>query len=383
MLNGRDTHDRTRVLVSTPYPIGPPTHGGRVRVAGLAAGLAAAGAEVTLLAPWHPARGAGRAPAGVELRRHVLAANVLPALVPERLASPQALLSLQPRAWGPRRLLRELGRFDVVQLDFCAQAAWADLLPPHTGVVYSSHNVEADFVSLQPRPRPLAEPARRRIERLERRLTRRADLVLASTQADARQMEDLYRPRRVTVVPNGPQAAPAGAGRAETRRRLRLSPDELAVLFVGGDSEHNREAARFLAREVAPRLGEGTRLLLAGRCCRPSPGRAERVTELGFVDDLPGLLAAADVGVNPVARAAGASVKVADFLAAGLPVVATPEGARGAHGEQGVTVVSRERFAEEVTGRRPQRPGGAPPSWPEIGERLLAEYELLLRSRRR
>ena len=132
-----------------------------MRVAGLAAGLAAAGADVTLLAPWHPARGSGPAPEGVELRRHVLPANALPALAPERLASPQALLSLQPQAWGPRGLLEELGRFDVVQVDFCSPAAWMDLVPPPTKVVYSSHNVEADFVSLQPRPRPLAALALR------------------------------------------------------------------------------------------------------------------------------------------------------------------------------------------------------------------------------
>ncbi len=372
-----------RVLLSTPYPVGPPTHGGRVRVAGLARGLAAAGAEVTLLAPWHPARGSGQAPEGVRLRRHVLPANALPALTPERLASPQALLSLQPPAWGPRRLLRELGSFDVVQFDFCSQAAWMDLVAPRAKVVYSSHNVEADFVSLQPRPRLLAALARRRIEQLERRAVRGADLVLASTHADARRLEELYRPRRTTVVANGPQAAPDGARRSDMRRRLKLDPDDLAVLFVGGGSEHNREAARFLAREVAPRMDERTRLLLAGRCCRPSPGGAERVTELGWVDDLPGLLAAADVGVNPVARAAGASIKVADFLAAGLPVVATPQGARGTEGQQGLRVVSRERFAEAVSRPAPAPARPARPSWETIGAELFAEFAALLRSRRR
>jgi glycosyltransferase involved in cell wall biosynthesis len=373
-----------RLLISTPYPIGPPTHGGRVRVAGLAAGLAAAGAEVTLLAPWHPARQSGHAPEGVSLRRHVLAANVLPAVVPERLASPQALLSLQPRAWGPRRLLDALGGFDVHQFDFCAQAQWLDLLPSDAAVVYSSHNVEADFVSVQHRPARLARIARRRIERLERQAAQRADLVLACTQADATRMDELYRPARTTVVPNGPQATSfASPRRDEMRLRLGLDPDELAVLFVGGDSAHNREAARFLADEVAPRMGDGVRLVLAGRCSNGSGSRGGRVTKLGWVDDLPGLLAAADVGVNPVAAAGGSSVKVADFLAAGLPVVATPEGARGTHAGGGVTIVSRERFADEVAGRRPPPANGCPPSWAQLGEGLLAEYEDLLRSRRR
>ena len=45
--------------------------------------------------------------------------------------------------------------------------------------------------------------------------------------------------------------------------------------------------------------------------------------------------------------------------------------------ERGVTVVSRERFAEEVVGRRPPSAAGGPPSWADIGRRLLAEYERL------
>lgn len=378
------TPRRLRILVSTPYPIGPPTHGGRVRVAGLASGLAAAGADVTLLAPWHAARGAGRVPAGVRLRRHRLVANVLPAAVPEALASPQALLSYQPLNWGPRRMFRELGEFDAYQFDFCAQAPWMDLVPEGAAVVYSAHNVEADFVGLQPRPSWLAAAARRRIELLERRAAERADLVVTCSDPDAARMRELYRVRTAHVARNGPQGIQPEPGRRnEVRRRLRLSPDDLAVLFVGGDSAHNREAARFLAAEVAPHMGEGIRLLLAGRSSRAAGSDSDRVTKLGWVDDLPGLLAAADLGVNPVAAAEGSSVKVADFLAAGLPVVATPDGARGAEGGSAVTVVSREGFAQAVTARCPPGRAERPPSWAATGERLLAEIEAAVRSRRR
>ncbi len=156
------------------------------------------------------------------------------------------------------------------------------------------------------------------------------------------------------------------------------------MLFVGGDSAHNREAARFLAAEVAPHMGEGIRLAAGGPVQPRSAGSdSERVTKLGWVDDLPGLLAAADLGVNPVAAAEGSSVKVADFLAAGLPVVATPDGARGAEAGPAVTVVSREGFAQAVTARRPPGHSQRPLSWAATGERLLAEIEAAVRSRRR
>ena len=69
-------------------------------------------------------------------------------------------------------------------------------------------------------------------------------------------------------------------------------------------------------------------------------------------------------------------MKVADFLAAGLPVVATPDGARGAHAGQAVTVVSREGFAAggdragaRRAGAAARRRGRRP------ARRLLAEIE--------
>lgn len=354
-------------------------HGARVRTAGLASGLAAAGAEVTVVSPWHPR--SGTIP-GVAQVHHRLAASVLPWALPGRFAPAQALLSLQPTGIGPRRLLRRLGRFDVYQFELCAHAAWMDLVPSDAAVVYSAHNVEHDFLAAESHHYRVRDAALRRVTDLERRAVRRSDLVLACSERDAARMGELYGQHPGLVVPNGPHPQLNGAPPAElrgvVRDRLGVAPDEVAVLFVGGAAAHNREAVEFLVSEVVPQLPDRFRLLLAGHsaAAAPSPG-SHRVVGLGEVEDLEALLAAADVGVNPCGPPTGTSVKVADYLAAGLPVLATGSGAPGGAANGSVRVVDRHELAGALSRAEPRGGGwgqGSAGHWERHGERLMRAF---------
>jgi hypothetical protein len=374
-----------RVLIVSPYPVAPPTHGGRVRVAGLASGLAAAGAEVTLLTPWHPRQ--PRAPLGpaVDHRVHVLPADALPALAP-RLASPQAMLSVEPPSVGPRYLLRRLGRFDVYQFEFCAQAPWMGLVSPGATVVYSAHNVESDFLAAEADRYLLRRASRQRVDRLERMAVQRSDLVLTCSEADASRLRGLYGPHHSIVVPNGcaseAQDVTGGRLRRQARARLGLSEAGRGVLFVGGKAAHNREAVTFLTERVAPGLPAEDRLILAGTSAAAANGVDDaRVMSLGWVSDMRPVLAAADVGVNPVKASTGSSVKVTDYLCSGLPVVATEDGARGLGPlRDRVRIVSRERFPEVLEEREPAPPVASATlgrSWGELARPVAAELRAL------
>jgi len=61
------------------------------------------------------------------------------------------------------------------------------------------------------------------------------------------------------------------------------------------------------------------------------------VRSLGLVDEQEKLawLALADIGLNPVLSGSGTNLKLLDYAAAGLPIVSTPFGARGAGLETG------------------------------------------------
>jgi glycosyltransferase involved in cell wall biosynthesis len=378
-----------RVLVVTPYPLFPLSHGGRVRSFRLATGLAQAGATVDVLFPWTPGQplGATRRD-GVTLHPHRFAANVLPALFRDRLVPSPVALAAQPYALGPRRRLRGFDGYDVVQFEFCATARWMGRAPAGARVVYSAHNVEADFWSHAQLRRGPRRAMCRAVAALERRAVGVSDMVLVPTQADADRLTELYGPaRRIAVLPQGydGEVAPAPERRTRMREceraRLGLGPGDVAVVFVGGPAAHNREAVAFLERELVPRLGRRGHVLIAGKCGGRGGGQTRR---LGFVEDLGPLLAAADVAVNPVATGTGQSLKVAEYLAAGVPVVATPAGARGIDPRNGLlTVTERPGFAQAVVAasgrRRGQGANGtAAASWRQIGARLHAELAELV-----
>jgi glycosyltransferase involved in cell wall biosynthesis len=176
----------------------------------------------------------------------------------------------------------------------------------------------------------------RRIEKLERLAVAASDLVVACTDADASRFAELYGATRTVVVPNGFDDELLGLDRAALREPARASlgvpSDDLCVLFVGGRAHHNRQAVRYLEDELLPQLGAGTTLLIAGECsgrpARQSEG-GTTVVRAGFVHDLRPLFAAADVAVNPVEYGSGSSLKIVEYLAAGVPVVTTAVGLRG------------------------------------------------------
>jgi len=134
----------------------------------------------------------------------------------------------------------------------------------------------------------------------------------------------------------------------------------VAIVFVDGPAQHDRDAARLLERGLGPRLGDWARVVIAGQCsrARPAGNGGSAVRQLGYVEDLRGLYAAADIAANPVPYGSRSSVKVAEYLAAGLPVVSTPGG-------------NARLRASPV-------PAVREPTWTELGRRLHDAYARLL-----
>ncbi|MGZ8794354.1 MAG: glycosyltransferase family 4 protein [Gaiellaceae bacterium] len=372
-----------RILVLSPFPLMPQLHGGRTRTLGLSAGMARAGADVTVLCPWHP-----RQPRQAQLeerlvlRTHRLVANALPAVLPRRVASPLALLSLQPRTGSLRRLLRALGHFDVIQFEFCAQALWLEGLDRGVKTVYSAHNVERDFFAAEATRYHLRRWSLRRLEQLERLAVRQSDAVVTCSEHDASRLVELYgQPARTAVVPNGFDRSllelDRTALRREARRALGFRQRERVLLFLGGEAWHNLEAVDFLVNELLPELDADTRLLVVGTSGRRVSSPDDRVVAVGFVSDLRPHLAAADVGLNPASLTSGSSVKVAYYLGAGLPVITTPSGARGFTELPGLRVVSRAAFADALRDPPPEVVRTASLedlTWDALGRTLLSGY---------
>lgn len=360
----------------------------------MARGLARAGAIVDILVPWVPGTVRQRLlEPRLTIRTHQMLGNALPLLFSDRLVPALALLSLYPRWAGPRRLLASFTGYDIVQFEFCAQFHWSDLVPGNPLTAYSAHNVELDYHAEQPGLRFIRKSALRRIERCERSAVRFSDLVIACSDGDADRLRLIYgEAGRAVVIANGFDAGlldfQRSRWREQARAALRLRASDRVILFIGGDAAHNRDAVRFLARDILPSLPASTRLLIAGHAGAAAPAGHPQIRSPGFVEDLRMCFAAADVAVNPVSFGSGTNVKLAEYLAAGLPTISTPTGMRGAaHLAGAIRCVPREEFAEALRASPLEavcdRSSLAKWTWDVLGRSLLENYRSLLLQRGR
>ena len=208
-------------------------------------------------------------------------------------------------------------------------------------VVYDAHNVESVL-----RYRLLADSEiGLRIVRhgtaVERELCRRADLVLTCSHED----RDLFH--RLYEIPFG--KVPRDAERNIRRRappRESARRDEEAPVGAGRQTARDVSSAACIHRTRKRRRSSARNWR---RHCRTSASRSAagsgsavdraslarrgiaNVHVTGVVDDTArrDYLGAADVAVNPMFSGSGTNIKMFDFMAAGLPVISTPTGARG------------------------------------------------------
>lgn len=232
------------------------------------------------------------------------------------------------------------------------QVAWADVLVfshpwifplvqeairPDQVVIYDSHNVESVLRAqlLDVRHDVEARLLRGVIE-AEYAAGSRADLVLACSQEDLLIFERIYdwSPAKMRVVPNGVMMSAIVPVPAEQKPGLRaglgVPAERPAAIFIGSDYGPNIEAARFIVGQLAPALPQVQFIIAGGVGTRIDAGLSN-VTVTGFIDDAAKLawLQASDLALNPMFSGSGTNIKMFDFMAAGLPVLATAVGARG------------------------------------------------------
>jgi len=178
-------------------------------------------------------------------------------------------------------------------------------------------------------------------------LFRRDDVVIAVAESVKQALicKEGIREDRIRVIPNGINPEPYRAAtvlREKVRRDLGLADDEVAIIQVARlDPLKDHDTAIAAVERIAqPRV----RLLIVGD--GPEEGRLqqrvsqspfpERYAFLGYRQDIPDLLAAADVFLLS-SISEGLPVTVLEAMAAALPVVATCVGDLSDVVEHGVT----------------------------------------------
>jgi glycosyltransferase involved in cell wall biosynthesis len=175
---------------------------------------------------------------------------------------------------------------------------------------------------------------------VERRLCSGADVTIAVTRVLAGILEDEgVPPGRIVVMPNGVRREfGAGADAAAFRRRLGIPQDAVVAGFVGwfrawhGLERMLEAAASPEWRGTGSQGSQGIHLVLAGdgpampalRAMRAELGLEDRVHLCGAVprSEVESALAAFDIAVQPAVTSYACPMKVIEYMAAGLAIVA-------------------------------------------------------------
>ena len=324
--------------------------------------LAARGHELTLVALTRPGE---RLDALAEVARWCRDVTVVP--VTRLAAARNCLLSLPGRAplnvaffasAEARRVLGRLNpsRFDLVHLDFLRTVQYAPLfdgLPR----LYDANDCMTLLCSRARgqgrwRGRALAAWELWKTRRYEPWALSLMDGVVATSETDVAALRALAPRVPVRQVPNGVDAD-----------YFRPGPDlsdGRTLVFLGRMGYHANVASvlDFVGR-VLPLLWERqprTRLIIVGADPPPVVRRLAnepRIHVTGYVKDVRPYLARATIGVCPIVYGAGIQNKVLEFMAAGLPVVASPQACSGVKAEDGVHLLAAdepEEWAETLVG---------------------------------
>jgi glycosyltransferase involved in cell wall biosynthesis len=337
-----------RVLWTLPYLPWPITSGGKARQYHLLRRMAARGHAITLLVQ-------SKTPADEAVQQALNPLLERLIVVPRRpLRSPRTLwhaatssapLLASVNGFAPAfsqqfdELLNE--PWDVVQIEHSyGFQPFADSLARRgQRFILTEHNVESELgaATYGKWPavlRPLARYDQWRAKRWEQQVLSRATAVVAVTESDAKSLGAISG-RPTHVVSNG----------VDTRGFAQVQPNPLsmAILFVGNyEYAPNVDAVEWAAGEILPLVWQQrpqARFLVCGHAL-PDSWRQRfpdpRIEWRGYVDSLPAVQSESSVFLAPLRFGGGSKLKVLEALAAGLPIVSTPEGLSGLGAQDGV-----------------------------------------------
>ncbi len=227
--------------------------------------------------------------------------------------------------WGWLRLIRYLRseEVDVIHAHKFGSNVWAAVLGRLCGVpVIIAHEHTWSFEG-------------QRLRRwLDRRIVARlSDVVIAVSEADRKRMVEIVGmpPERVVLIENGIRASPVGDGEA-VRRSVGIVRDTPVLVSVSVLRPQKALDVMIHALAILRRSRPEVRLLIAGQGDHEALSALvhelaleQAVTFLGFRRDVHNVLAAGDIAVSS-SDFEGSPLAVMEYMAAGLPVVATAVG---------------------------------------------------------
>lgn len=322
-----------KILIISGLQIYPPESGGMLRTSSLIGALVARGYDVTVYsmvgrsADYRAGKVSSTEVINDCLREYIDRGRFWAALqyAAYKLAMPPFWITAVLSLYTPRKLRALLESSDAVIVDFpfLFPAAHAT----NKAVALNTHNVEANLWQ--------SPWVKRAVAMIERRAVQNVQHVFCCSESDRAFFAPLVGPGRISIVPNGIDSARfAGiaAERVSLRTTLGYAPEDRVLLFAASSFGPNVEALAWLEKFVAEHqsllIKKNMHFLVAGSVSK-QPFERPRLKAVGMVARIEPYFAAADLAFNGVVRGSGTNVKMAEFIAAGLPILTSPAGMRG------------------------------------------------------
>ncbi len=358
---------RPALVVLNDYPVAGNRAGGARRILGLFSRLAY-NYRVFILTLTPEAAGSERRPApGVSEERFPWPASMREAAREEKsgreddgifTACPDDLLASR-HAGEQKELIARLGELapgaEALIFEHCylapllAHCLRQKILPADLKIIHEAHNLERNLKAQLLKNHAHRVALIKEVCALEDLAVRLAGQTICVSEEEAHELRVLYPGHTVDVVENGAEIAavrkeealPAAPSEdddfvcrdhAKRNNSTAQGDDPFKAVFIGSAHPPNVEALDFIVRELAPACPD-ILFIAAGACCHPFLGRRlpRNIQLLGEVDEeeKSALLKRAQAGLNPVFSGGGSSLKLAEYLASGLPAVSSRCGARG------------------------------------------------------
>jgi MoaA/NifB/PqqE/SkfB family radical SAM enzyme/glycosyltransferase involved in cell wall biosynthesis len=347
-----------RVVIVTRSDLFPPYHGAAAKIVHGAEGMAAHGAQVSVVTDdrdsyWRLEGGAWKRRDYPPRVRAAEEWRPLPELGrwAERLCGrigypPEEYFLYRPMfdpAWWLRvAAVGVLEKADVFQAEFPGYGVPAVLAAKALGrrSCLVQHNVEYDRLSEMA---GLSDEALARLRAFEVGICRAVDEIIAVSVDDRERMvRDGVPAEKITVIPHGVRAAAHASADGRGIRERYGVPAGAPLLFFHGVLHYhpNTQAVRFIVAELLPRLlarHPDLRVICAGMN-PPLYYSHPAVSFPGMVEDLAEHIAAADLCLCPIDSGGGTRLKLLEYYAAGKAVVSTRKGAEGLRSRHDVEV---------------------------------------------
>ncbi|MBN1591646.1 MAG: glycosyltransferase family 4 protein [Candidatus Coatesbacteria bacterium] len=208
-------------------------------------------------------------------------------------------------------------------------------------VVYEAHNVETRLKSESLKGTSVGRKLLSETRRIEGAACAKSDVIWATSDEEVADLTKMFGidSGKAWIVPNAVDTTSITMTSSEVRKQAkgRLGyGDRPVALFIASWHPPNLDGLLFLKDNLSPALGnwdivvvgsvKDQYLSVFNNLIFPS-----NLKVLGVVpEDVKNLwLSAADVALNPVTSGAGTSLKMFDYMAAGVPIITTRIGARG------------------------------------------------------